>query len=818
MRRLLVALLAVLLSLGSWSDAGADDLTTWNPNASETLGLEAFFTQQGDQQLPVAFTFTSSVAETVDSITLPLGLTGGDATLLVEIFVAGDEVPGAVSTQVYRPNSDLTIGGNDSEDNSWLTQALGTTNLYQSIDETTVSDTDYVFYFGPQNPPDRYRHNIGSAAWAANRRVVGGFERVRARRQDATGQLEVAYYNGTAGFKLQTVTVTKKWQNFNVPWPEYVPGTGLPWTQTEIAALDSTSGIQFRTKNVNKRKILQVSQAYTSLDYVTEDRVAVGVLDVSPQDPGTATTFTLSHPNTGADNWSKADATDYTVVVRRIGGFGVGSARFLTETPEASAALLRPDQDVANPISSYVPVLDSRGMVSSLGDRVPGRAQSFYLTRTDAAVSVDGQPYVYLSSELGTFGIWQGYQTITTPAGTYETIRFLWAEPNAATEETSQPDMTMEVQEVSSGTPSGSTETFTIQEMTAAPAVGSFVSDGVVRTVHFIERVMATPATLTATQWAVVFTSAPTQGVVAAVGSNVTGGGNPSFGGETDLYGTSFTGDLAYADAPVTLSTEVDPPADLTPTVVETDTDTGEGCTVPYVETVELDWTPAGLGSGFGRYEIERSDDAGATWFDLREGGSDQSATATDLETPRGTSVLYRIRSVRTGDWVPSAWDTTTAVTCQPTGGEVVFASNWLESLEAVTRSNEYQWPQPVNDRVLQLSGRDYQIVFQETEVRGDGGADGFTFTANVYTPNWNDPANPDPGGREAFAPLIDFLRTYTPYLAVNDWNGDQWYGRATVNEASVTMTPDEAGLYSAEIVVVQTQALPTPAPIEDGS
>lgn len=43
----------------------------------------------------------------------------------------------AGAAQVVRPTSDVTVG-------SWLTQAGGSANLYQAIDETPASDTDYV--------------------------------------------------------------------------------------------------------------------------------------------------------------------------------------------------------------------------------------------------------------------------------------------------------------------------------------------------------------------------------------------------------------------------------------------------------------------------------------------------------------------------------------------------------------------------------------------------------------------------------------------------------------------------------------------------
>jgi hypothetical protein len=43
---------------------------------------------------------------------------------------------------------------------------------------------------------------------------------------------------------------------------------------------------------------------------------------------------------------------------------------------------------------------------------------------------------------------------------------------------------------------------------------------------------------------------------------------------------------------------------------------------------------------------------------------------------------------------------------------------------------------------------------------------------------------------------------------------GGRWYGRATVDEATIEMSRDTAGQYEATIRIVVTQDTPTPAPI----
>lgn len=71
--------------------------------------------------------------------------------------------------------------------------------------------------------------------------------------------------------------------------------------------------------------------------------------------------------------------------------------------------------------------------------------------------------------------------------------------------------------------------------------------------------------------------------------------------------------------------------------------------------------SPAGYTSQY--FEVERSDDSGVTWAQIRSGGSispsgTYAATVTDYEAPRETTVRYRARAVGVSgeNRVPSAW------------------------------------------------------------------------------------------------------------------------------------------------------------------
>lgn len=1052
-------------------------MTQWNPNSTTTVGLEWLPTQQGDAPLPAAATFPSTAAETggaaIDTITAPLGVTGDSLRAIMEVYEAGDEVPGSVSTQIYRPTDDLQIGGDDSEDDSWLTQALGTTNLYQSINEATPDDSDFILYFGPQSPGKRYRFQVGSGAWAAGRRVTGGFVRIRANRLDATGRLQVSYYDGTEAHILGTITVTENIRNFSVPWPEVNPGTGYPWTQAQIQdlAAGGTSAIQLRPINVNKQKSLRVRQAYLSLDYVTEDRVAVGVVDIDPQAAGTPTVFTLRNPNTGADNWAKANSKDYTILIRRTGGFGQAAWRFLTETATTSDALLRPDQNVGLPVQSYVPLLDSGGAVSVMGPQVDGRGQTFWLTRADAAVSVDGQPYGLVAANgMADGALGDGVaQSFTPPNGFDPTVLRLLVSaqvsptsaaqpfPYGATDEQVAhiPDLDVSVHLSSTDAQVGTTSSVSASDVLASPVVdlaGVFGipasgAAGMLTKQHnkiwLVEVPIDVPALSNVSYYLKFAADVPSSPVVDytswtvvfAANAEVDTAGPPTFQGtggvaET-VSGGTVVGSSLGADIPAMLSTQPSTPAgmgaeNVTAATVESDLD-GAGCTVPETEVAYIGWTPTALATDFGRYEIERgepaeffasfgtmtpgdvvgqtvltgqtsrsnhipvigtdtldgqsADIAGAfltgpsfgawyTWWEVEtepanwgmafvvEAGSTFNAAAgvicsdvssitnpvdiaitsvhitvltvgyqisfydgaiepaalthifdtpladdgatiytfqatidgntvtivdpegqtesvtdaraarlwghtlllehfqptatiatdalfdfiaaeadapgqgtytqiyygedetadqvTDWEAPFGQVSSYRMRVVRNGDWVPSAYTSGHVLTIEPQGAEVAIGSNWLQLAAALNREPEMDWPQPNNDQVLQLAGRDFQYVFQEAENRGDGGDRGFDIDIVGYIGGGSAALLPTPAGRAMFDPLRNFLRAATPYVAVKDWTGDVWYGRATLVDIPETYGEDGSAAYRGQLTVIQTQAAPTSAPIPD--
>jgi hypothetical protein len=380
--------------------------TDWNPNLPVTAGVEWFPVEQGEFPLVAgaacATTIRSTVAEAagtdrIDTIEVGLPIMSEQAaTILAEVFVAGDEVPDDdVSTTTYRPNSDVLNQGDD-----WIRGttsgglgSIGTTALYQRVDEATLSADDWIAYFGTVAARRVYRFSVNAGAWPSDRRVVGGRVGFVVDREDQGGRFDVSYFDGTNSHYLGTVSVSTKRRRATVLWPEFNPTTDLPWTTAEIQNLGSagTAAIQLRPRGVGKNKLMRIYQIWLDLDWIPENRVAVASTLVSPADDGDVV-FSLRHPTTAVSNWSK-QVGDYLLVLRRVGGVGVARWRWFEETPVVSEFLGRPDQNVAAPFETYHPVLDRRGFVSRLGDRIPGRSMHFVLRRLDTDISVDGQPY-----------------------------------------------------------------------------------------------------------------------------------------------------------------------------------------------------------------------------------------------------------------------------------------------------------------------------------------------------------------------------------------------------------------------------------------
>lgn len=837
MRRILaVALVAVLAVVD-----GAGAMTDYNPNAATTVGLEFTPTVNAEQRIAAgaagAVTITSTVAETggnaIDLLAVPLSVAGGDATVIAEVYESGDETPGTITTTTYRPTDDLQIGGVDSESSAWITNALTTTNLYNRVDESTLDVSDWIAYFGTKNSRRRWRAQFGTGGWAADRRIVGGRIKIVASRAEVGGTLEVSYYDGTNTYRLGQVSVGTKRRVLSVPFPEYNPATGMPWTQGNITALAAagTAAIQIRPgRAVGRNKLLKIFQMYLELDWIDENRVAVGVTEV-PEQAAAYTPFSMKHPTSGADNWAKADATDYTVLVRRIDGDGIVGWQYLEETEQVADLLGRPTRNAGIPtILSYAPAMTGRGLVSSLGDRLDGRALGLVLQPASGGTSVDGSAYHEGEYVIVRDGQGAGQTFTTTNAGNYGQARFLLGAVTraalGAAEGSFRPATDAEVAglagitvKIKNATTHATlaTAVYTAAEVAAMPSVAQsldpYVTDATLVTAEF-----ATPAALlAATQYYLeVTTDEPNPTAVgdsawALLYLDSTSGGasNPSFGGATDYLVTTDEATFGFtdtgSDVPFTVSIRPSAPAGFTattsPQTVTAAAADGVGCAVGTVDTAALAWTSTGLGADFGRYEIQRLGLDGVTWHTILTPSAEATVAARDWEARQGQTARYRIRVVRDGDDVASPWSTED--TCDiAERADVILASNHLQDALGFTREPDYDWSFPSEREYLALTGRDYVTAFVEAENRGDR-----TDLPLVLFAGDEAQAEPDVPGRAVFDPLLDFAGADVPHFTMCDRDGWQTFCDLQVVKAA-RREPDST--YTAEVAVVETQDEPT--------
>ena len=131
--------------LTSWAnntDGRVDDFTAADLGAGAIAVNVALATGSGRALPPVPSPGTLTVNAGLavsQGIALPPAPSGGAVTWAVGLAQAnGQAFPVSAGTpQIVRPVSDVNVG-------SWTTESGGTSNLYQSIDESSVNDSDYV--------------------------------------------------------------------------------------------------------------------------------------------------------------------------------------------------------------------------------------------------------------------------------------------------------------------------------------------------------------------------------------------------------------------------------------------------------------------------------------------------------------------------------------------------------------------------------------------------------------------------------------------------------------------------------------------------
>lgn len=480
-------------------------MAEWDPAAPDTIGLPWLPGSSGQRIISTAYQsigwrFESTAAEAITSILAPVAAVDVAGLWIAEVYESGDEVAGTVSTSTFRPSGDETI-------TDWYDQGGLQTNIYQSVDGTTVDPALYVYLVGDTD--NTLTLNFGTNIWPAGQRVTELRLSMVTGCQSLTVEFTaVADIGGTAYTFGGDASVGTENQTVTFSLGEINPDTLLPWTQADIIAFSTTDALGVYADDLLvKTDDWRIYQMWLEVDYCQENRIAVSVeqVDVSA-DLGWQEWGTIVDPNDNATtNWAKADATDYVVTLRNLGNADEsynGTIRF----PWLSSGEALP----TGWTQAYQPV-DATGLITiAFDDYETVRSTGLLFTVSTPGDSTDGQPWAQVNGYVDQA---TEQQITTLTGGTYVRMRFGWLDTTAATGITPPAvDLEVEVKRQSDDVQFGSTETFTIAELQAGTLIGTAHADpdglDVEVPLYLIERDMTTPATLATTQYYLEFTGA----------------------------------------------------------------------------------------------------------------------------------------------------------------------------------------------------------------------------------------------------------------------------------------------------------------------
>jgi hypothetical protein len=809
-------------------------MVNWNPNFPDVLGNEALFSRYQSSRVwagaPARFQrLVSTATETISSLHLSAAvdtLQRASVPTVVDIVEEGAEDTVLFQPTMLVPSSDVAI-------NNWRTQAGGSTNLFQSIDEDPTR-----WYSGApaeatwiQNTVggEEYKCTVDAAAFHTGGALVGsrvGFVEVRAILGANTGfrKLRVSLEIGgtvydPAGSGLRDVHGYGATYVFW--WGELNPATAKPWTPADIAnfRVGGTSTLRVRAATATATQFPKVwALQLWVYNVATENRVAVGVWrrpeSQTSRLVNVETDALLTVPS-GAAGWSKLTSKNYLYCWRQ------------TVSPAAYGAVVADDvrwnglfQDLgpggqppgivyplhssgtappSTVLASDPLVVDQFGRPVEAFDAGSRAAYGIALERSDAAISVDSQPYRLDISDLELVHSGQKLGQRVTPASSQS---YLGVRLPIIPHETSTGDLTVAVHRVSDGVQIGGSFTITAAAARALPR-----GQGGIRYVTGFLSSSASLVGSTAYEIRLTSTSGPTRPWIAFM-PDASLGPSASFGGTTDgafIGATHFTD----RDLSVNLIRQPDPPTGVAAAIETVQVGMPDG-TTRSVEHVEVTWTAPStpLGAAFFRYELERQLEDETDWARVANLNAASLLAQVDRFVPRGVEATYRVRQVALDGRI-SNWATSNAIT--PAASEecpLLLTSNHRGDLEVVLeidRETAYGILSTERDEVVTLHGVDYQAVFMEAENRGVG------WQAGVIVNFGTQPVAIKAGDR-VFGQLLDIVRASdVPFVCAMDAQGTRIFGHVTPSNA-VQRQPGNR--YTATLDVIPTHTAEVPVEV----
>lgn len=568
-------------------------------------------TQQGGRLLSVAGNaglarFTSSAAETIDALHLPLTQVVAGQTLRCEVREWAS-IPPTVSTDTFAPNEDVNQNGWTSDD--------GTTPVYEHIDEASLDTSDYI----DAEVGSAYLFQVASSGGVSSDRVTvlrivvvcecqtrGGSTHVDVAVRlddDGDGVADSDYDsdNHPDGVDVDDsdgqVTLLFEWARY--------PLTGARWTDAQVQLFDTgEAGASINAPSGHDA--LRVFQMFMEVESYPSP-AAEGA--VSPSSGGWKRVPLDS-------SWSKADSTEYGVLV-------------LSRSSDGQVVWPSLDSGEACPHagwSSYVPSVDG-GVIDAVGEESTA-VRPLILETSGGSASVDSQPYAQLVRESVHSG-----RTVEQEVTPGSSLTAGWVRLVAACHPDTEDDLEVEVRKrsddsvvgaiaVSPGDLPDPDSPRKLQQVD-----GPLDSTGTVSGQHYVHLSSTEPE---ATGWEVAVLDADSPPVSAE---------SAGFGGDTDQATVDGSEDDDL-DVPAIIAERPSAPTGFTATA-----GTAE---------VSLSWDATSLGSSFDRYLVWRN---GYVIAEV----TDESITAlTDTGALMGVEETWAIQ-VRDTDGVVSAKATDTA-------------------------------------------------------------------------------------------------------------------------------------------------------------
>lgn len=429
--------------------------------------------------------------------------------------------------------------------------------------------------------------------------------------------------------------------------------------------------------------------------------------------------------------------------------------------------------------------------------------------------SVDSQPYAALDLDSAVYSEVDFRQYFTTPASlpvtTFPLLRVLLGRVGTS----ASGPVTLRVRRVSDNVQLGSTVTITSDDFDA------YTDDDGVQTYYAryksIISKLTTAATLApSTQYYFQVTSTATEpetGWRVETFRSIRGSEPDSpppdiedvtFGGDTNRVTVNGV-NHPETDAALLLLTLPAAPTNL----VAVQAVSGE-C----VQYVSLTWTATALGGSFGRYELQRRDDPAGAWTTIARLTDEGATSFQDWESQRGRTAFYRLRVVR-DDTAISNWSPTASAVAEAPCCGYLFTSNlrpdltvFYPDLDADQRETDL----PQNTEDVQFYGRDYQVVFRESEDRGARFRRSLIVAVDRGINGAEESTEP---GLRTFADLLAITRPQEggelPYVCVVEETGDRWFASVLT---PITSRRVADGLHVADVEVIETTA--TPAPVDE--